>query len=168
LIEVFEMSNVLCIYYSRTGHTKQAMEEIAQALDAELVEITDGMDRSGALGAFRCGLDAMRRNTKPLRSFETRQSMKKYRLVILGTPVWAGRCSSVARDFLKRYGKDLQNVAYVITRGSEDKNEEVYDQMDQYTPDGHRAAVSLRVGAVGHVFWQEEFLRQVRDFLGRK
>ena len=31
------MSNVLCIYYSRSGKTKKAMEEIAQALDAELV-----------------------------------------------------------------------------------------------------------------------------------
>ena len=26
------MSDILCIYYSRTGNTKKAMEEIAQAL----------------------------------------------------------------------------------------------------------------------------------------
>ena len=31
------MNDVLCIYYSRTGKTKAAMEEIAGALDAELV-----------------------------------------------------------------------------------------------------------------------------------
>ena len=29
-------NNVLCVYYSRTGNTKKAMEEIAQALGAEL------------------------------------------------------------------------------------------------------------------------------------
>ena len=63
------------------------------------------------------------------------------------------------------YGKELQNAAYVLLRGSEDKNEEVYDQMDLYTTCGHRAAVSLRSGSVGYAFWQEEFLRQVRDFL---
>ena len=45
------MSDVLCIYYSRTGHTKKAMEEIAEALDAELVELNDGVDRSGLRGA---------------------------------------------------------------------------------------------------------------------
>ena len=35
-------NNVLCMYYSRTGNTKRAMEEIARALDAELVELEDG------------------------------------------------------------------------------------------------------------------------------
>ena len=30
------MSNILCMYYSRTGNTKKAMEEIAQELGAEL------------------------------------------------------------------------------------------------------------------------------------
>ena len=110
------MSDVLCIYYSRTGHTKKAMEEVAAALGAELLELSDGIDRSGALGAFRSGLDA----------------------------------------------------AYLIPRGSEDKCEEVYGQMDLYTPCGHQAAVSLRSGSVGYAFWQEEFLRQVRELLGRQ
>lgn len=44
------MRDILCMYYSRTGATRQAMTEIAQALDAELVELTDGVDRSGARG----------------------------------------------------------------------------------------------------------------------
>ncbi len=162
------MSDVLCMYYSRTGHTKKAMVEIAEALGADLVELRDGVERSGFGGWLRCGLDAMRRTTPPIQSFETKQPVKNYRLVIVGSPVWAGRCSSVIRDFLRRYGKDLQNVAYVITRGSEDKNEEVFEQMDLYTPCGHQAAVSLRSGSVGYAFWQEEFLRQVRDFLGQK
>ena len=35
------------MYYSRTGRTKKAMEDIAQALGAELVELRDGVDRSG-------------------------------------------------------------------------------------------------------------------------
>ena len=159
------MSDVLCIYYSRTGNTRSAMAEIAQALDAELVELQDGVARGGARGWLRCGMDAMRRTTKPIKPFETARPVKEYRLVIVGTPVWAGRCSSVARSFLKQYGKELQNAAYVLLRGSEDKNEEVYDQMDLYTPCGHRAAVSLRSGSVGYAFWQEEFLRQVRDLL---
>ena len=30
------MKDILCIYYSRTGNTKKAMEEIAEALDAEI------------------------------------------------------------------------------------------------------------------------------------
>ena len=161
------MSNVLCIYYSRTGHTKKAMEEIAEALDAELLELSDGMDRSGALGALRSGLDAMRRDCRPLRPFQTQRALGDYKLVIVGTPVWAGRCSSVMRGFLKQHGKKLRQAAYVVTRGSEEKSEEVYEQMDLYTPCGHAAAVSLRSGSVGYTFWQEEFLRQVRELLNQ-
>ena len=30
------MSDILCIYYSRTGHTRRAVKEIAEALGAEI------------------------------------------------------------------------------------------------------------------------------------
>lgn len=160
------MSDVLCMYYSRTGHTKETMEEIAQALNAELVELSDGVDRSGPGGALRSGLDAMRRTTRKVKPFETKRPLEKYRLVILGSPIWAGRCSSVVRGFLKEYGGRLENAAYVVTRGTEERNEDVFDQMDLYTPHERRAAVSLRSkGSVGYAFWLEDFLRQVREFL---
>ena len=55
------MSDILCIYYSRTGSTRGAMEKIARTLGAELVELRDGVNRSGARGWLRCGMDAMRR-----------------------------------------------------------------------------------------------------------
>ena len=159
------MSDILCIYYSRTGSTRAAMTEIANTLNAELVELKDGVNRSGFGGWLRCGMDAMRRTCPQVEKPETKRPLSDYRLVIIGSPVWAGRCSSVARSFLKQYGRELQNAAYVLLRGSEDKNEEVYDQMDLYVPCGRRAAVSLRSGSVGYAFWQEGFLRQTRDFL---
>lgn len=159
------MSEILCIYYSRTGNTRKAMGEIAAALDAELVEIRDAAERSGWKGWLRCGLDSMKKTIRPLSHFETDRPLDRYRLVIVGTPVWAGRCSSVVRAFLKEYGGKLKNAAYVTTRSSEGRFQEVYEQMDGYVPSGHRAAVSLRVGSVGYAFWKEEFLRHVREFL---
>ena len=59
------MSDILCIYYSRTGNTKKAMEEIAAALDAELAELRDNADRSGWRGWLRCGLDACAKTPAP-------------------------------------------------------------------------------------------------------
>ena len=159
------MSDILCIYYSRTGNTKKAMEEIASALDAELAELWDDADRSGWRGWLRCGLDAMRKSTRPVRPIETQKPLGEYCLVILGTPVWAGRYSAVMRSFLKAHGEEIQNAAYVLTRSSGAQYQEVYRQMDLSVPAGHRAAVSLRSGDVGWEFWQEEFLRQVRAFL---
>ena len=66
------MSDILCIYYSRTGNTKKAMEEIASALDAELAELRDDADRSGWKGWLRCGLDAMRRRLPDVLPFRQR------------------------------------------------------------------------------------------------
>ena len=159
------MSDVLCLYFSRTGNTKKAMEEIAQALNAELAEITDGVDRSGWRGYLRSGMDAMRRSTRPLQPIKTEKNLEDYRLVVLGTPVWAGRCSSVMRAFLKRRGLEIKNVAYVITRGSEKRYEEIYEQMDQYTAEPHVAAHSLRVGKVGYEFWRDKFIQEAQQFL---
>lgn len=159
------MNDILCMYFSRTGNTKAAMEELAAALDAELVELSDGVDRSGGKGFFRSGMDAMRRTVEPLKPFETKKPLANYKLVILGTPVWAGRCSSVARGFLREKGYLLTNVSYVLLRGGNGKCEEVYHQMDKYLSQPHRTAVSLRAGSVGYRFWQEEFLRQTRAFL---
>ena len=162
------MSDILCLYYSRTGKTKRAMEEIALALDAEIVGIQDEINRAGTMGFIMSGLDAVRKNTHRLKRFETDKPLNEYRLVILGTPVWAGRCSSVVRGFLKLYGQKLPAAAWLLTRGSEEKSEVVFEQMDYYTPCGHVAAVSLRPGSVGYSFWREEFLRQVKEYLGRK
>ena len=159
------MSKILCVYYSRSGKTKAVMEEIAQELEAELVELHDRVDRTGARGWLRCGLDAMRRTTHPLEPFHTQRALSDYQLVILGTPVWAGRCSAVMRGFLKKNGRKLRKAAYVATRSTEEKSEQMFDQMDQYVSGSRIAEVSLRMGSVGYAFWREEFLRRVREFL---
>ena len=159
------MRDILCMYYSRTGATRQAMTEIAQALDAELVELTDGVDRSGARGYLRSGMDAMRRATLPLAPYETERPLSDYRLVILGTPVWAGRCASPVRALLKRRGLELHRVAYVVTRSTTQRSEEVYEQMDLYTAAPHVAAVSLWPGSEGYEFWRSDFVQNVRRLL---
>ena len=159
---------IVCIYYSRTGNTKQAMTEIAEALDCELVEVRDKVNRSGAIGWLRCGLDAMRKKTRPMIRIDTRRPLSDYELVILGTPIWAGRCSSVIRGLLKRRGFEMANVAYVITHKSEKLYKDVYRQMDQYLQTPHVADVSLRMGDAGYHFWRDQFIKACGDFVANK
>ena len=140
------MSDILCIYYSRTGNTRRAVKEIAEALDAEIVAITDGRDRSGWKGYLR----------RPL---------EEYKLVIVGSPVWAGRMASPIRSLLKRRGLELHRVAYVVTRSTEQRSEEVYDQMDLYTAEKRLFAVSLRPGSEGYEFWRNDFVQNVQRWL---
>lgn len=159
-------NDILCVYYSRTGKTEQTMKEIAAALDCEIVEVHDRVKRAGALGALRCGLDAMRKKTRAISRIETRRALWEYKLVILGTPVWAGRCSSVIRGLLKRRGYEMSDVAYVLTHKSAEPYREVFDQMDQYLQKPHAADVSLRPGSTGYVFWRDQFLKACADFAG--
>ena len=158
--------DVICIYYSRTGKTEQAMKEIAAALDCELAEVHDRVRRTGALGWLRCGLDAMRKKTKAISRIETKRQLWEYKLVILGTPVWAGRCSSVIRGLLKRRGYEMADVAYVLTHKSEEQYRAIFDQMDQYLQKPHVADVSLRPGSTGYIFWRDQFLKACADFAG--
>lgn len=144
------------------------MTEIAEALDCELVEVHDKRKRSGAIGWLRCGLDAMRKKTRAMTRLETRRPLRDYDLVILGTPIWAGRCSSVIRGLLKRRGYEMANVAYVITHKSEKPYKEVYRQMDQYVLAPHVADVSLRLGDTGYHFWRDSFIKSCGDFVENK
>ena len=159
------MSDILCIYYSRTGHTKTVMTQIAKELGAELVEVSDGVDYSGFRGAIRAGMDAMRKSTHPLRSFRTEKHLEEYRLILIGTPVWGGRCAAPIRGLLKRRGLEMSQVGYVLTRGSSHRYEEVYQQMDRYTKEKHILDVSLRPEDVGCAFWQDKFVQEVQRYL---
>ena len=163
------MADILCVYYSRTGKTRTTMEAVAKELEADLVEITDGVGRKGLGGFLLSGFDAVRKSTRYLEPFTTPKPVKDYDLVILGTPVWAGRCSSIIREFLKKYGKDCREVAYVITRQDEkNKQEQVYEQMDLYTVRPHLCAISLKGGDVGEPFWRAEFVKEVRRSLEKE
>ncbi len=159
------MHDILCIYYSRSGNTRAAAEEIAAALDAELAEITDAQDRSGLKGYFRSGLDAMRRTVQPIDPLQTERPLTDYRLVILASPVWAGRCASPVRALLKERGGELPRVGYVLTRAGSRKYEEIYGQMDRYLPAEHQLAVSLRPESEGYDFWLGDFVQNVQRLL---
>ena len=159
------MRDVLCIYYSRTGNTKRVMETIAKEMDAELLALTDGVERSGLRGWLRSGMDAMKLSTKPLNPFETARPLEEYKLVIVGSPVWAGRMASPIRSLLKRRGLELHRVAYVVTRSTEQRSEEVYDQLDLYTAEKRLFAVSLRPGSEGYEFWRNDFVQNVQRWL---
>ena len=156
------MPYTLCVYYSRTGHTEKLMREIAAELNCEIVKLDDGVDRSGLKGWLRSGMQAMARRLPKVKPFKTALPLGVYDLVIIGTPVWAGRCSAPVRSFLQGYGQQIRRAAYVITRASGVRYEEVFRQMDLYVPAPHISAVSIRPGAVGSDFWRDEFLTSIR------
>lgn len=88
----------LCLYYSRTGSTEKLIREIAQELGCEMFKLDDGVDRTGWRGWLRSGMQAMSRRPPRVTLPKTTLPLSVYDLVIIGTPVWAGRCSAPVRS----------------------------------------------------------------------
>ena len=157
------MANILCVYYSRTGRTRKLIYSIAQELGCEVVRLEDGVNRRGLSGWLISGLQAVARKVPPVRQPETKLKLKEYDLVILATPVWAGRCSAPMRSFLMQFGDDLRRTAYIITRSCDLRYDEVFEQMDQYTRKPRLHALTVRPDSIGSDFWQDEFLKALRS-----
>jgi flavodoxin len=102
----------LVAYYSRTGHTKFISEKIAQILNADLCQIADKKNREGRLGFLGGGKDALR---EKLTDIEVSESVEGYDLVIIGTPVWAGKITPAIRKFMVTNDFKEKAVALFVT-----------------------------------------------------
>jgi len=107
--------NTLVVYFSRTGHSRRIASDIATALGADVEEIRDTAARSGIRGYLRSAREAWRGT--PAEIHARARNPRDYPLVVLGTPVWAGRMSSPVRAYIEAHKRDLAQVALFCTEG---------------------------------------------------
>lgn len=111
-----ERKTVLIVCYSDTGHTRDATEALDKALDATVeylrAPLLDGhhgfwMFCWRALGAmFGRSVDIDPPQHDPA----------GFDLVVLATPIWAGRASTPIRAYLESFHRRFHNVAFVTTQ----------------------------------------------------
>lgn len=111
----------IVIYYSLEGHTKFVAQLLAKELKAEVLELklVKPFPTRGFSKFFWCGKSAVF-NEKP--ELKTKiPSLKEYDLVVIGTPVWAGKCASPINSLLVSITKDQQikgkKIAVLVTNG---------------------------------------------------
>jgi len=106
----------LVVYYSRSGTTRTVAKQLAQLLDADVEEIQDSSSRKGPIGFMRSGYQALNERKasigKPVRN------PGDYDVVIVGTPIWAGRVSSPVRTYLEQARGNVRSGAFFYTSGS--------------------------------------------------
>jgi flavodoxin len=105
----------LVVYYSRTGNARFVAETIAAEVGADIEEVIDLKKRSGAFGFLSGGSDA--RRGKETKIAPTTKSPAGYDLIIVGTPVWAGRPSPAIRTYLKKNDLSGKKVAVFFAQG---------------------------------------------------
>jgi flavodoxin len=105
----------LVVFYSRTGRTRALGHRIAAALNADIEELGDRVNRRGIRGYLRSGRDAWYGRTVAL--LPLRHDPAAYDLVVVGTPIWNRSVSSPVRSFLRNSRPTLHDVAFFCTLG---------------------------------------------------
>ena len=151
--------NAIVVYYSRTGTTKKAAEAIAKALGCDIEEIVDTQKRSGIGGWLRSGRQAMKEETTTLEPLK--KDISKYDLVIIGTPIWAGKMSVPTLTFITQNKATFKDVAFFYTSGGKDNEPKVFPVMETVCGKEPKAALGLRTKEVK----KDLFLEKVHVFV---
>lgn len=110
----------LVVYYTRTNKTKMVAEKIAQMKNADMLEIIDKKDRSGALGYIGGAISAVRNSSTPI-EYDVKD-LSKYDIVYLGSPVWASKPAPAIREYIEQNDfSDVNVVTFVTMMASGEK-----------------------------------------------
>lgn len=112
----------LVVYYSLEGNTKEAAEQIAKAISADLLELKPIKDvpKEGGKKFFLGGMKAMFGTGTKLQTIES--NPLEYDRIILGTPVWAGKPAPAIKTFLKKYEvKDKVSSLFTFSGSGNDE-----------------------------------------------
>lgn len=108
----------LVVFTSRTGYCRHLAMEIAEVLDADAEEVVDLKSRHGILGYISSRLDAWNGRPAEIVAPAPHKHPRHYGMVVIGTPVWAGRITPAIRTYLRRYAKHMVRVAFFVTLGA--------------------------------------------------
>ncbi|WP_304125002.1 flavodoxin [Methanosphaera cuniculi] len=110
----------LVVYYTRTNKTKMVAEKIAEMKNADMLEIIDKKDRSGALGYIGGVISAVRNSSTPI-EYDVKD-LSKYDIVYLGSPVWASKPTPAIREYIEQNDfSDVNVVTFVTMMASGEK-----------------------------------------------
>ena len=112
----------IVVYYSLEGNTKEAAEVIAASLGADLLEVEPmrSVNKSGAGKFIVGGAQATFGICPPLKPVTLELDL--YDRIILGTPVWAGKCAPAINSLLKKYSiNDKIEAVFTCSGGGDNE-----------------------------------------------
>ena len=91
---------VLIVFYSFEGNTKHVAQKLSEILHADMLELVPKTPYpKGKVSKYLYGgKSAVLSETPKLEKYNV--DIDQYDVVVLGTPVWAGRCAPPMRSFL--------------------------------------------------------------------
>ena len=103
--------STLIVYFSLEGNTAYIADELARRLEADTLRLVprEAYHTGGFKKYFWGGKSAVMSEAPELEPYDVDPA--GYDLIILGTPVWAGRCAPPLRTFLARHSLAGRYVA---------------------------------------------------------
>jgi flavodoxin len=147
----------LVAYHSRTGNTRFVAEKIAEQLGAETCEVVDKKKRTGRLGFLTSGYAATR---KKLTDIEVSKPIDNYDLIIIGSPVWAGKITPAIRTFITKNDFSGKQLACFVTLDGDDPEKPLRNLKEALSP--HTAIGEL--GITCPLKNREETEQQILDW----
>lgn len=124
------------IYYSLEGNTQAAAMTVANVLHADIfrIEPFKPIAQTGWRRMFIGGMQSSLGICPKLKDLTFRPS--DYEQIILGTPVWAGKCAAPVGSFIKNYETEefRQRVTAVFTCSAGGDNDGCIKQLKKRLP----------------------------------
>lgn len=108
---------ILVVYYSNSGTMEKVAEFVAKETGASIEAITIP---GGKKGFIRAGYEATFGKCAKINAVKSK--IEDYDIVIIGTPIWAGKTSSPVNAFLAGFGGKIKNYAVIITRADKEND----------------------------------------------
>lgn len=144
----------LVVYYTRTGNARFVAETIAAEIGADVEEVIDLKKRTGALAYLSGGSDA--RRGKETELSPTKKVPAEYDLIVVGTPIWAGRPAPAITTYLKKNDLSGKKVAVFFTQGG--KKPQGIEQTKDLMPNSNCVGEIFLVNPLGN---KEESEKQI-------
>lgn len=109
------MAGVLVAYFSRTGVTERLATQLAANLGAVLESVKPQAPYGGRSGYLKAIWHSLFRRAPAV---NCERDPADYSVVIIGSPIWAGRLSAPMRSYLRRFRGRIGQVAAFWVSGS--------------------------------------------------
>lgn len=170
------MMKTVILFYSRTRKTALVAKTLAQAVGADLVEVTDLTDRRGPLNYFRSALDAVRENKTRIEPEKI--DLDDYGLVYIGGPTWASKpapaiitlidhCNLQGKDVIPftTVGRNTGGQATFTTMGNRSARQVINRMREKIEARGGRMVNSIIIatGGISDLEIKEEVKETVQE-----
>lgn len=164
-----DTSDVLVIYYSRSGNTEAMAREVARKFNADIVKIEAERYSLDYQGWRYAANDADDKVTMVQISPEI-VDMKKYRLVFIGSPIWWYRPAPPLWTFVEKNDFKEKNVILFNTFNSRFKSEEIEKFRGEIEKKGGRLIdhIFIRRGRVYYQKSGEQLIGESREIVEEK